>query len=521
MIFNVPSLYALLFSLSWLCTIPSTGISQERYWNKKYDLDGGNDWGGTIKVHGDQMIIAVNGFCEENNRNCAGLISVDTSGAVNWTTILYDSLTFNYLEAILLIADTVYANMNYRDIDSLQFTVVRIDTDTGGVMDRHDYFKETTLSGNYVARGITGYQDRFFVAFGVITDGSVPSRHFIRGYDLSWNTLLEVSIPNTYENPAWYDIQATPDGGVVAAYTAWQSSTGDRLGTIEKYDSSGAMEWQTNLPYLGDFEDWMRIDLHPDGGYVGFWWYDTFGLQINPQPNIVFKLDQEGDIEWQRVEDFYEMFELYDLFSARNGDLVACGTARYWPFGPPKGPKYEGAFLIRYNAEGERLWDRKILVDSSVYWRALYGGAELANGDLVFTGEICDTTFGIPDDPTPCNIWVIKVDSMGCFEQDCGEFQHITSRIDILEKDHRDIFAVYPNPASDEITIGARLGAYVPHGRYSMHLYDMYGNLSFSQEFDPLMIAYLDVSHYSAGMYYMTIIRNGRLVQIQKVNLIR
>jgi hypothetical protein len=270
------------------------------------------------------------------------------------------------------------------------------------------------------------------------------------------------------------------------------------------------MEWQRDLPYLGDFEDWMKIDLHPDGGYVGFWWYDTFGLQINPQPNIVFKLDQEGEIEWQRVEDYYEIFELYDLFSTQSGDIVACGTARYWPWGPPKGPEYRGAFLIKYNAEGERIWDRKILLDSTVYNQALYGGTELLNGDLVFTGQVCDTEFGSPEDPTPCNIWVIKVDSLGCLEPDCGEFQNITTAYDILHKVHEDIFAVYPNPAHGEITIGARLGAYVPHGRYSLNLFDMYGNLSLAKKFNPLILTNLDVSNFAAGIYYLTILLDDR-----------
>jgi hypothetical protein len=221
------------------------------------------------------------------------------------------------------------------------------------------------------------------------------------------------------------------------------------------------------------------------------------------------------------VEDYYEYFELYDMFSARNGDVIACGTAHYWPWGQPQGPKYEGAFLVRYNADGERLWDRKILMDPSVNWRALYGGKELPNGDLVFTGEICDTIFGTPEDPSPCNVWVIKVDSMGCFEPDCGEFQELTSTVDDLKKDHEDLFALYPNPASDNLTIGAKLGADIPQGIYSMCLHDMYGNMSFSQDFDHRVLVHLDISAYPSGMYYLTILRDGRLMQSQKVILIK
>lgn len=518
--FRIQTSHFVLINLAWLCIMPVNSIAQDGYWNKRFDFAGGNEWGGTLKVFEDQLIIAVNALCDQNTRICTGLISVDTSGGLNWKSVLFDSLSYNYVESIHFVGDTIYANMNYRLNDSLQFTVLRFDPDSGQIIDRFNYFKDTLIPGSYAARGISGYEGRIFVEFAVITDGSVSGRHWIRAYDLSWNELWEVSIPNTFNNPAWSDIEATPDGGMVVAYTSWQSGTGDRLGTIEKYDSTGDMEWQTNLPYLGDFQDWMRIDLHPDGGYVGFWWYDTFAIQLNPQPNIVFKLDQGGEIEWQKVEDFYEIFFLWDLFSAQNGDIIACGTARYWPVGPPQGPEYEGAFLVRYNKDGERLWDRKILMDSSVTWNALYGGAELLNGDLVFTGEICDTLFGTPDDPTPCNVWVIKVDSNGCFEPDCGEFQHLTATKDFLVKVQKDIFAVFPNPTSDEISIAARLGDDIPYGNYSMHLYDMYGRLSFIQEFDPNLINQFDISQYVGGMYYLVILRDGHAIQAEKVIIV-
>ena len=81
-----------------------------------------------------------------------------------------------------------------------------------------------------------GYGGRLFVNFGYKDLGSGKFREGIRAYDADWNVLWEKHVPNTYPNLGWCDTDAAPDGGVVAIYSSWNSSSESKA-TVEKYNA--------------------------------------------------------------------------------------------------------------------------------------------------------------------------------------------------------------------------------------------------------------------------------------------
>lgn len=482
-------------------------MGAQTYWSKRYDLDQGNDYGTQVVDHDGKLLILVKALCEYNTRFCGGIVSIDYDGTELWKTVYYDTLETNYDEAMVVHRDTIIVNMNYWDVGDKNYALIFFDLD-GHEVRRIDYYYPG-LQYHHWARGLTSYGDRVFACFVHRTSLQMPAREIIHAYDGGWNFLWEASVPNTFENPEWSDLEATPDGGFVIGYASWQNGTRERMATIEKYDADGGMEWQTPLSRRGSYDsDWVKLDLHPDGGYVGIWRLDTFAAYIAHLPPIVFKLDGVGNIEWERI-DFYEQVYLYDLIAARNGDLIGCGLAEDWLW-TNDDPEYRVAYIVRYNAQGEKIWDRRIVEENDgAYFYELYGGVELDNGDLVFTGIMWDTIYGTPDDPTPDNVWVIKVDSMGCFTPGCDEWQYVSVEdVRGVEKKERS-FVAYPNPALDFVVLGAVLGAQIRPGAYTLLLHDLQGHLLYQQQFDPLRIVQIDTGHLVPGQYVITVLRDG------------
>lgn len=493
--------------------IPLNLFAQD-YWSKRFDLDRGNDYGTQVIATDSGLIIMVTALCDINNRNCEGFIVLDNNGNLIWEAIVYDTIDANYFDAVALMGDSILVNMTYLGIQDKDYAVLSYDMhgNSGSI---YNYY-QASMGSFHVARAITALNDRVFVNFEYQDMLTGIRMENLRAYQTGWNMLWEVVLPNTDPWITWCDTEATEDGGVVVIYHSWGSPGGAGIATIEKYDVDGEMEWQTILPHAYDRNGrWVRIDTHIDGGYVGFWDIDTFGLNINEHPGIIFKLDSMGEIEWERV-DYDEQIRIWNIFSTQNGDIVGCGVEEDWPW-VHDSIEYRAGYIVRFNSLGERIWDRKIIEErGGADYYHFYAGSETANGDLVFTGIIGDSIYGTPDDPTPDNVWVVKVDSMGCFEPGCDEWQYLISATQDVTREEETEFILFPNPASELIMLGAQIGAHIPRGDYTALLYNNQAQLIAHSDFDPNRITEFDISDFQPGLYTMSILLDSRIVQVLK-----
>ena len=113
--------------------------------------------------------------------------------------------------------------------------------------------------------------------------------------------------------------------------------------------------------------------------------------------------------------------------------------------------------MFRYSADGRLLWE-KIYKDVNYEFdiSLFLDVKEAENGDLVCTGELWDIN-GAWNDAT--YTWLVRVDSMGCFEPGCCPIDTIQMIYvdkkyipDSVDKKNYSII-IYPNPADDMITI--------------------------------------------------------------------
>jgi hypothetical protein len=265
---------------------------------------------------------------------------------------------------------------------------------------------------------------------------------------------VEQVFPGTSQPLIWCDIEVADDGGVIAIYSTRINANDDMIATVEKYTTNGDLEWSVVLPFVSTYRGkWVRIANHPDGGYVGTWSVDTFAFQVADRPSMVFKINHSGDLEWSTI-DWATQFNLSDVFATADGGIVGCGVGENFFNDTIDEPNFRTGYIVKYSSEGQKLWERRIFDQIDGAYRGQFtSGIELASNDLVFTGVIDDTIFGTIDDPTPSNVWLVKLDSEGCLDSDCEDDQYILTSIkeDLLTSD--GTFSIHPNPASEFVTI--------------------------------------------------------------------
>lgn len=465
----------------------------------------GNDYGRKIGIVDDGFVVPINGFCDYNTKDCFGLMKFDFEGNLVWKTVVLDTLEINHSESIEVINDTIFVNANYLGVPNKHFSILSFDMQ-GNYLNRRDY-NQPGMPYYHWAREIAALGDRRFITFQYRDSVSGQYLGKLRTYDNHWNTLWERSIPNFYPNVGWCEIEPTPDGGAAMIYSSCDLP--DCRASIEKYDASGGLEWVTTFPK--DYHSAKRVDLalHPDGGYVGFWRIDTFGIYIYPNPELVFKLNALGQFEWQKVH-FDRARNFWQIFAAQNGDLIACGVAR--DFYQDTAAYYTG-FIRRYKPNGETRWERKIFDFTEGAIRStFFNGAEIPNGDLIFSGEIWDT---LPGDP-PGNVWLVRLDSNGCLAPGCGEEQHIVAAKAPPQHLQEQPFMLFPNPFSEQITLASILGAHIPSGDYRAVLHNMQGQIIRQQSFNPNLLTYFDTGDAPPGAYILAVYRDGVLMQTLK-----
>ena len=482
-------------------------ILAQQYWSKNYDFFTGNDYAKQLVRTPKGVVVCPHSFCDNNSRECVGLIQLDLNGNILWKTVLYDSLEINHEESIVYWRDTIWLHADYVNDPLDRRTILAFDTN-GNYAGRHDY---TYLSkkGYNEAREIDALGNKMFITFDSRAPNANNSLTILRALDEHFNLLWEHTIPNVHQYAFWDNIQATPDGGVIAIEVSTQNWK--NRSSIIKYDDVGNITWKTVFPYIfGYYSENVNINTHPDGGYIGLLQADSFvSVYADDYPTIVFKLDASGQFEWQKV-DFYQFSDLFDIFSAKNGDLIISGLIQP---PPPQDPYYAG-YLRRMDVKGSTKWERRIF-DKRDYGdiQYLFDGLELDNGDLMFTGPwFPDYPAHIPDS-FPDNVWLLKVDSNGCFTPNCDTNQYIVPTQEAPARRQDGAFAAFPNPFGHTLTLASVIGQPLPPGDYQAAVYDALGQQVARRDINPELLSVFELEGLPPGAYTVVVFRDGAAVQ--------
>ncbi len=190
-------------------------------------------------------------------------------------------------------------------------------------------------------------------------------------------------------------VALAPNGDIIVA--GWTDSfrAGYADAWVLRLDSEGNVKWQK--AYGGSYYDGAyAVALAPNGDIIVAGWTLSFGAGGS---NVwVLRLDENGNIRWQKTYGGSGDDEAYAVAVANNGDIIVAG--------------YYGA---NWGGSGGDVWVLRLDERGNIKWQKTYGGgsddeatavALAPNGDVIVAGYTY--SFGAYGDA-----WVLRLDENG------------------------------------------------------------------------------------------------------------
>ncbi len=494
-----------------------------QYWSKNYDLFDGNEYGTAIIKTGDGVVVSPRALCNNNSEFCLGVMKFDFDGNLLWKYVESDSMNSGYPESIAIDDDTIYIHSEYAGAVAAykDMAITQLSQD-GQFIRKVDYY-DTGYNGG--AKGLSITEDRIYAQSRNYDTLVNQWRIHLRAFDRQFNKLWDLDLPRQYKVGSVADFQVTADGGFVIAMTGHNH---DRIHmAIEKYDKYGNLQWATEHPksYYDSSSTPIRLSSHPDGGFLGVWRTDTFGYAdtmppwqnfLYGEPPLVFKTDSVGNFLWEKLYLTINKHDYYNLFAAKNGDIMICGRdLSHLALTDPKEPT---GYIKRLDKNGVFKWQRRIRDEregGNDFW--FFDGVELDNGDFIFTGE--HERYVDPNNPEPpFNVWLVRVNSEGCFNPNCETNQFLVSSPIPENENDGKIFMAFPTPFSDHFSVASILGKEIPKGDYQIKVFDFQGKEILTENLRPHFVNGFQAKYFSPGNYAIVIFHNGQVIQTIKTS---
>ncbi len=305
-----------------------------------------------------------------------------------------------------------------------QFGVLRLD-ENGKMLDDFRYPRADSLQWD-MPREIYLTPDTNLMLYGQRILNPDTSDLLLRKINPKGELLWEriIGYPGIREDP--WNVTFSPDGDILLGTSCFVDTTFTNHDTshyiLRRYTPQGDLIWQkAYYPFATGYAPRFCFVQPRPGGY-----YMTAGRPIpfndpdygKKSAMLFIGLSEEGLIEWEIAEkdlddletDFKGVFSTKNL---RNGDFFIIGKADK--------DNHEYGWAMRLGPGGEKRWSRmisdpRICGEDHDGW--LYSAEEASNGDLIFSGDIRDTS---QVDPAQIKYWLVRLDSMGCSVPGCTD----------------------------------------------------------------------------------------------------
>jgi len=197
-------------------------------------------------------------------------------------------------------------------------------------------------------------------------------------------------------------IRQTQDGGFIFAASSYSYGPGPLGIWIQKLSPSGQIEWQ--FSYGGIDSDSVRaIQQTTDGGYIVLCRSYSFGIGLSDY--LVLKLDQSGNIEWQRTLGGPLWDTPQSVHQTGDGGYILAGDT--YSFGAGEADCY----ILKLDSMG------------NLEWEHVYGGPGYDSAQFIQQTEDegyliagTSTSFGSGDS----SFMMFKISPEGEIDQSCG-----------------------------------------------------------------------------------------------------
>ena len=511
-----------------LVILYSCNILAQSY-GRVYNILDGNEYITELLYKNNKFFILGKGVWDPQNhfsKEADYITILDENKDIQYTKFFVDKFFWAPNNVLLDINDTIYL-LGFDVWDTLGLGKIMIyKTNLQG--DSLDYFS-FHFPRNVEATGMA-YKDDYlyiigdnFVFNGKYDDELIVLKSDKKGKIIKEERFKDVAMPEN-TNVA-RDIALCPDGNFVAMFTA-QNNDGHRA-ILFKFDEDLNVLWQRVFNTCSDFYNYPDVTVGKNGNIFLTWSLDTETMldkgeigwakfrKYSTWPVTLYGLTGDGDIMWSdtlwtlrsKGKTFGPQYNTFKLKEAKNGDYLAAGL--YHELKDRKA----WALLMRYSPEGKLLW-QKIYEDKNFdcKYNDFFDIQEEDNGDIICGGELWDRN---GEWNNAEHMWLIRVDSMGCFEPGCGtkdtlhliltESDYVTSTGEVIKDySYDEGIVVFPNPASTYINV--ELPGIAKAKEWN--IIDTQGNKIAKGKAEN--ISHIDISELKPGVYFMQVINEKK-----------
>jgi len=339
------------------------------------------------------------------------------------------------------------------------------------------------IDSTYIFEHCDVMEDNNLIICGTVVVEGERSTAFLLKTDSLGNELWRKYFSSGSLNKA-YNVIATPDGGF--ALSVWKWVFGPQpVSTpfLVKTDSAGNEQWRK---YFGGIwhDGPMYLVNAPDSTIIGAYYYsDTMDYDQSYNRDAIIKLTLEGTIQWERKygESIYDKRNSSVNVNA-DGKIILCGYVDN-PF------PHRIGYMLNVSPDGDSLWYREYeKVPGQYDANYLYAVIPTEDGGYAASGMV-HTDYDQ-------DIWVLKVDSLGCESFDyCW-----TSLPGVISVEKPGDLQIFPNPATGSCTIA------IPKENqfeaYTLFIYSLMG-VKMDEVVVPSGVTQveLNLSGYAPGLY--------------------
>jgi hypothetical protein len=256
---------------------------------------------------------------------------------------------------------------------------------------------------------------------------------------------------------------------------------------ILKVDSLGNLQWQKNVG--GPYRDGKALVVKSQNNQyiIGTTIADSMATPYDAYRKInIMKMDSGGNIIWsQKYGPSTRENMLTSIEVNEDGSIISCGQQIFAPYG------YFG-WLLKINHNGDSIWMR--YYDHLSYigsYHFLNDFKPASDGGYIACGDLLP----IPPDTGNRDIWLLKMDSIGCDTPGCDTTVFIRNLL--LKEDNPCV--IYPNPVTDISTL-EYLG--IPGEEALLSVYDCQGRLLLYRKYKPYEKIIISNNQFKPGIYF-------------------
>ena len=243
-----------------------------------------------------------------------------------------------------------------------------------------------------------------YIAAGTTTSkGAGGDDAWILKLDLNGELMWDKTFGVSY-NDYVYSLRQTEDGKYIVAGMTFSEGTVNGDAWVFKFDSSGNLEW--NKTFGKDSQDnALAVELTVDGGCVisGYMFPQLSGWS----DAWVFKLDSNGDLEWDKTfsKSEEESYGASAVQQTDDGGYIVAGFST----SNIAGTHFHDVLVFKLDSKGDLSWDETFGGSKS---DAADSIRQISDGGYIVAGRTTSKGAGSND------AWILKIDASGNLEWD-------------------------------------------------------------------------------------------------------